>query len=49
MAESLLDLTGGSRCPKNNSGRDVMLETPAPISDKQLKELGIIIKTENHG
>jgi aspartyl-tRNA synthetase len=35
--------------PKNNSGRDVMLETPAPISDKQLKELGIIIKTENHG
>ncbi len=29
--------------PKNNSGRDVMLETPAPISDKQLDELQIII------
>jgi aspartyl-tRNA synthetase len=29
--------------PKNNSGRDVMLETPAPISDKQLDELQLII------
>lgn len=28
--------------PKNNSGRDVMLDTPAPISEKQLKELQII-------
>lgn len=35
--------------PKNNSGRDVMLETPSPISDQQLKELGLIIKTENRG
>jgi aspartyl-tRNA synthetase len=25
--------------PKNNSGRDVMLETPAPISNQQLDEL----------
>ena len=25
--------------PKNNSGRDVMLETPAPISENQLNEL----------
>jgi aspartyl-tRNA synthetase len=29
--------------PKNNSGRDVMLETPAQISDKQLDELQLII------
>ncbi len=27
--------------PKNNSGRDVMLDTPAPISDRQLEELQI--------
>ena len=27
--------------PKNNSGRDVMLDTPAPIAEKQLKELQI--------
>ena len=32
--------------PKNNSGRDVMLDTPAPISDKQLGELMIEIKKE---
>ena len=32
--------------PKNNSGRDVMIETPAPISDQQLDELKITIKTE---
>ena len=32
--------------PKNNSGRDVMLDTPAPISDKQLGELMIDIKKE---
>ncbi|HOS72213.1 MAG TPA: aspartate--tRNA ligase [Bacteroidales bacterium] len=25
--------------PKNNSGRDVMLDTPAPVSEKQLQEL----------
>jgi aspartyl-tRNA synthetase len=28
--------------PKNNSGRDVMLDTPAPISQKQLDELQLI-------
>ncbi len=33
--------------PKNNSGRDVMLDTPAPISDKQLKELRLILKADN--
>ena len=27
--------------PKNNSGRDVMLDTPSQISEKQLKELQI--------
>jgi aspartyl-tRNA synthetase len=28
--------------PKNNSGRDVMLDTPSQISDKQLKELQLV-------
>ena len=28
--------------PKNNSGRDLMLDTPSQISDKQLKELQIV-------
>ncbi|WP_139924599.1 aspartate--tRNA ligase [Hymenobacter sp. DG01] len=27
--------------PKNNSGRDVMIDSPSPISDAQLKELSI--------
>ncbi|MEZ5002153.1 MAG: aspartate--tRNA ligase [Chitinophagales bacterium] len=27
--------------PKNNSGRDVMLDSPAPIDDAQMKELAI--------
>lgn len=27
--------------PKNNSGRDVMIDAPAPIDDEQLKELSI--------
>ncbi len=27
--------------PKNNSGRDVMIDAPAPISDEQKKELGL--------
>jgi aspartyl-tRNA synthetase len=30
--------------PKNNSGRDVMLDTPAEISQKQLDELNLLIK-----
>jgi aspartyl-tRNA synthetase len=29
--------------PKNNSGRDVMLDAPAVIDDKQLKELSIAV------
>jgi aspartyl-tRNA synthetase len=32
--------------PKNNSGRDVMLDTPAAISENQLRELRLILKTE---
>ncbi len=32
--------------PKNNAGRDVMIETPSRISDEQLKELHIRIADE---
>jgi len=31
--------------PKNNSGRDIMLDTPAAISDHQLRELMLSIKS----
>jgi aspartyl-tRNA synthetase len=31
--------------PKNNSGRDVMIDSPSVISSEQLKELGIEIKS----
>ena len=27
--------------PKNNSGRDVMIDAPAPIDDEQLNELSL--------
>jgi aspartyl-tRNA synthetase len=30
--------------PKNNSGRDLMIDTPSTISDEQLKELNIAVK-----
>ncbi len=30
--------------PKNNAGRDVMIDTPSPISGEQLRELGIEVK-----
>jgi len=30
--------------PKNNAGRDVMIDTPSPISQEQLNELGLVIK-----
>ena len=33
--------------PKNNSGRDVMIDSPSPISEEQLDELNIAIQTEN--
>ncbi len=29
--------------PKNNAGRDVMMDAPAPISSEQLKELGLSV------
>ena len=32
--------------PKNNAGRDVMIDTPSPISGEQLGELGIVVKGE---
>ena len=32
--------------PKNNSGRDVMLDAPSSIDEKQLEELQISLKTE---
>ncbi len=33
--------------PKNNSGRDVMLDTPAPISSKQMEELQLKFALKN--
>ncbi|MFN7235347.1 MAG: aspartate--tRNA ligase [Cyclobacteriaceae bacterium] len=30
--------------PKNNAGRDVMIDTPSTISEEQLKELGIQVR-----
>jgi aspartyl-tRNA synthetase len=30
--------------PKNNAGRDMMIDTPSTISEEQLRELGLIIK-----
>lgn len=30
--------------PKNNAGRDVMIDSPSPISEQQLKDLGINIR-----
>lgn len=29
--------------PKNNSGRDVMIDAPSPLNEEQLKELGISV------
>ena len=31
--------------PKNNSGRDVMIDAPARIDDEQLKELNLKVTT----
>jgi aspartyl-tRNA synthetase len=49
--DRLCSLFGGSESirdfiafPKNNSGRDVMIDAPSAIADEQLKELGIDIK-----
>ncbi len=32
--------------PKNNAGRDVMIDSPSTIADEQLNELGLIIRNE---
>ncbi len=32
--------------PKNNAGRDTMIETPSTISQEQLNELGLVVKEE---
>jgi len=29
--------------PKNNSGRDVMIDAPSPLDNDQLNELGITL------
>lgn len=42
-AESIRDFIA---FPKNNSGRDVMIDSPSPITDEQLKELNIRVKIE---
>ncbi len=49
--DRLCSLFGGSDSirdyiafPKNNSGRDVMIDSPSPISDEQLDELEIKLK-----
>ena len=31
--------------PKNNSGRDIMIDSPSPVSGEQLKELGISLNS----
>ncbi len=33
--------------PKNNAGRDVMIDSPSAISDEQLNELHILVKHDN--
>ena len=33
--------------PKNTSGRDVMIDTPSPISNEQLRELELSVKRSN--
>ncbi len=49
--DRLCTLFGGSESirdfiafPKNNAGRDVMIDTPSTIDQKQLNELGIAVK-----
>jgi aspartyl-tRNA synthetase len=31
--------------PKNNSGRDVMIDSPSPVDQKQLEELGLQLRS----
>ncbi|HKC66743.1 MAG TPA: amino acid--tRNA ligase-related protein, partial [Bacteroidia bacterium] len=49
--DRLCSLFGGSDSirdfiafPKNNAGRDVMIDSPSEISDEQLNELHILVK-----
>ena len=49
--DRLCSLFGGSETirdyiafPKNNSGRDVMIDAPSPIESGQLNELGLVVK-----
>lgn len=35
--------------PKNNSGRDVMIDSPSVISDEQLKEINIAVTAKKEG
>ncbi|GAB4326756.1 MAG: aspartate--tRNA ligase [Bacteroidales bacterium] len=51
--DRLVALFGGSDSirdyiafPKNNAGRDVMIDSPSAISAEQLEELGLVIKPE---
>jgi aspartyl-tRNA synthetase len=51
--DRLCSLFGGSESirdfiafPKNNSGRDVMIDAPSPISEEQLRELAIRVEQE---
>ena len=51
--DRLCSLFGGSDSirdfiafPKNNAGRDVMIDSPSKISDEQLNELHILVKEE---
>ncbi len=51
--DRLCSLFGGSESirdfiafPKNNSGRDVMIDAPSPISEEQLKELAIRVTND---
>jgi len=52
--DRLVSLFGGSDSirdfiafPKNNAGRDVMIDTPSTISQAQLDELGIVLKPKS--
>ena len=51
--DRLCSLFGGSESirdyiafPKNNSGRDVMIDSPSNISNAQLEELSLTVKKE---
>jgi aspartyl-tRNA synthetase len=35
-----------SACPKNNAGRDMMIDTPSTISEEQLKELSLKVNLQ---